>query len=200
MYFHALNQEHFQGSLPLCKTIWNSRLQTSAGRFHPGSRNPLRPKEPLIEVASYLRDIPDGEKHIRDTILHEMIHYYLWWNKKPYGHTKEFRHIMKRVGASRFNPVPKERTVKYWYHCTSCQVKVSARRKLGKVACATCCKKYNRGEFSVHYVLQILDATHVAEEKPEQVLPFEKVLQTLASIRDTIKKAKISSSPFSNLD
>lgn len=209
-HFAQLNHQHFSSAVPLCKLTWNSRLQTSAGRFHPGSHNPLRPREPMIEVASYLLDIPEGEKHIRDTLLHEMIHYYLWWKKRPYGHTKEFHSILKRVGATRFNPVPKVRAVKYWYHCSTCLIKIPVRRKLGNVACATCCKKFNGGYFSAKFLLQIMDASlviseklpskTVVEEKPEDILPFEKVLQTLSSIRETIKKAKILSSPSSNLE
>ena len=150
--FHELNQQHFSSELPLPVLSWNSRLQTTAGRFCPGSRNPLFPRKAQIEVASYLQGIEEGLMHIRDTMLHEMIHYQLWHQKKPYGHTEEFYSIMKRVGAKRYNPVPKMRPVKYWYECLGCKIKVPARRKFGTVACAKCCKKYTGGEFSSKFL------------------------------------------------
>ena len=114
-FFHELNQIHFNGTLPLPELEWNSRLSSTAGRFCPGSRNPLRPRRPKIEIASYLKSLKEGSLHIRDTVLHEMIHYYLWHQGRPCGHTEEFHAIMKKVGAKRWNPVPKDRPIKHWY-------------------------------------------------------------------------------------
>jgi predicted SprT family Zn-dependent metalloprotease len=151
--FRELNEQHFGAALPLPKLLWNSRLRSSAGRFAPGSRNPLRPRAPEIEVASYLQELPDAEMHIRDTLLHEMVHYYLWFGQKPYGHTPEFHKILKRVGARRYNPVPKLSPVKYWYECKNCQKKVPAKRKIRRSACAACCKQWNKGYFSEKFLL-----------------------------------------------
>ena len=132
---------------------WNSRLSSSAGRFCPGSRNPLRPRKPEIEVAAYLKALPDGEIHIRDTMLHEMVHYVLWHRQRPYGHTPEFRRILKNVGARRYNPVPKTRPYKHWYQCLGCKKLVPARRKIAQSACSACCKKYSGGKYSEKFRL-----------------------------------------------
>lgn len=190
--FQELNQIHFSGALPLPALTWNSRLRSSAGRFAPGSRNPLRPRAPEIEMASYLRELPDGDYHIKDTLLHEMVHYYLWHARKPYGHTAEFNAILRRVGARRYNPVPKLSPVKYWYACPHCTVKVPARRKLGPAACAVCCKKFNGGKFSAKFLLRISTQSNgpamqitEAEEKIAVISPAE-IIQRLESLKEMI--------------
>ena len=163
--FDELNRVHFADELPQPSLSWNSRLSSTAGRFVPGRPNPLFYRAPEIEVASYLRDLPDGEMHVRDTVLHEMIHYVLWFRRRPYGHTPEFHQILKRVGAKRFNPVPKVRPVKHWYECPSCRLQIPARRKMGSSACLRCCEKYNRGEFSGKFRLRLLDPSEVKAMK-----------------------------------
>lgn len=152
--FQELNQHHFAGELPPPALRWNARLSSSAGRFCPGSRNPLRPRKPEIEIATYLRDLPDGDLHIRDTMLHEMVHYVLWHRHQPYGHTPEFHRILKRVGARRWNPVPKVRAYKHWYRCPSCAEEFPTRRRLEPgAACAPCCRRWNGGRHSGKFVL-----------------------------------------------
>ncbi len=191
--FSSLNQQHFSGELPLPKLTWNSRLRSSAGRFCPGSRNILKPRAPLIEIASYLQELDDGLLHITDTLLHEMIHYWLWIKHKPYGHTPEFHHIMKRVGARRYNPVPKLSAVKYWYECPRCLHKSPARRRLGSVACLSCCKKWNQGKYHENFRLRIAgaQAPMVAPEQNPATpapLPISEILRRLEDLRNIIKK------------
>ncbi|HEY8280520.1 MAG TPA: SprT-like domain-containing protein [Bdellovibrionota bacterium] len=166
--FHELNHAHFGSALPPPKLSWNSRLSSTAGRFCPGSRIPLRRISAEIEVATYLRDLPDGTIHVRDTVLHEMIHYFLWHQRKPHGHTAEFHDIMKRVGAKRYNTVPQLRPIKHWYECPVCRIEVPARRKLGISACAPCCEKHNRGRYHDRFRLRIRGR---GEKGPETKVP-----------------------------
>jgi predicted SprT family Zn-dependent metalloprotease len=155
--FHELNSAHFAGELPIPMLEWNSRLSSTAGRFCPGSRNILFKREAKIEVASYLRDLADGQDHVRDTVLHEMIHYFLWHRRQPYGHTPEFHQILKRVGAKRFNTVPKFRPVKYWYECPGCLRRIPAKRKMDRYACATCCERFAAGMFKEKFRLRLVE-------------------------------------------
>jgi predicted SprT family Zn-dependent metalloprotease len=163
--FHELNGRHFGTELPLPKLSWNSRLSSTAGRFCPGSRQPLRPRPPHIEVAAYLRDLPDGVQHVRDTMLHEMIHYFLWHRRRPHGHTPEFHQILKRLGAKRYNTVPRERPYKHWYECPECRQGFPARRRLGVSACAKCCERFNHGRYHEKFRLERL-ASPPAERAP----------------------------------
>jgi predicted SprT family Zn-dependent metalloprotease len=162
--FRELNETHFRSELPLPRLSWNPRLSSTAGRFCPGSRNPLRPRVAHIEVAGYLRDLPDGAVHVRDTMLHEMIHYVLWFRRRPHGHTAEFHEILRRVGAKRYNTVPKERAWKHWYECPACGHGFHTRRLLGVSACAKCCERHNRGQYHDRYRL------HRRDPRPELAL------------------------------
>jgi len=155
--FQKINDAHFDSRLPLIELKWNSRLRVSAGRFFPGKRKYLiRPASPpVIEIASYLSEEVNGIDLIEDTLAHEMIHYWLWFDRKPYGHTPEFYFKMKEMGVSRYNPVPRERAHKYIYACPSCEVEFKARRKWKSSACFECCKKYSMGYFDKKFILYV---------------------------------------------
>lgn len=165
--FRELNEQHFGGRLAPPKLSWNERLSSTAGRFSPGSRHPLRPRTPLIEVASYLREIEEGAMHVTDTLLHEMIHYQLWAEGKPYGHTEEFHAIMRRVGAKRYNPVPKTRPYKHWYECPHCRKRVPARRKIGNSACMQCCRNFAGGRYDPRFRLELVMSDGVCLEEEQ---------------------------------
>ena len=155
LIFEKFNREHFAGTLALPVLRWNSRLRTSAGRFMPGGRRFFTAAPPVIEVASYLQDELEAEKLIADTIGHEMIHYWLWVRRRPYGHTDEFWTKMGAMGVSRYNPVPKRRGYKYMYRCGGCEREFPARKRLGTLACADCCKRHSGGRFDRRFKLEL---------------------------------------------
>lgn len=167
--FVELNSLHFGGRLAPPSLAWNPRLSSTAGRFTPGSRNPLRPRAPLIEIAAYLSELADGAMHVSDTMLHEMIHYQLWADGKPYGHTEEFHCIMKRVGAKRYNPVPKTRPFKHWYECPECRKRIPARRKIGNSACMDCCRNFAGGRYDRRFRLELVMSDGVCLEEEFEV-------------------------------
>ena len=149
--FDELNRKYFNDSLKHPLLQWNSRLRSSAGRFIPGTRL----KKPTIEVALYLVDEKDSENLIRDTIGHEMIHMWLWQNKKPYGHTSQFKEKMNEMGVSLYNTVPKISNPKYIYTCPNCSKKYPAIRKWKNIACLNCCKKYSNGKYDTRFSLTL---------------------------------------------
>ncbi len=151
--FQEINVEHFDGFLEAPMLKWNSRLRSSAGRFIPGSRRFFHQAPPCIEVASYLLAETGAEALIRDTMAHEMIHYWLWVRRQPYGHTGEFLRKMRAMGTTRYNPVPKLRTPKYIYRCPACSRDFPARRRLGVLACLDCCKREAGGKFDRRFKL-----------------------------------------------
>lgn len=154
--FDRLNETWFDGFLDAPALRWNSRLRSSAGRFVPGSRRFFREAPPTIEVASYLLEEKEAEKLVRDTLAHEMIHYWLWVRRKPYGHTDEFYEKMHQMGCSRYNPVPRLKPVKYTYQCPSCAREFPARKRLGTLACATCCKQHSNGRYDPRFRLVMM--------------------------------------------
>jgi predicted SprT family Zn-dependent metalloprotease len=161
--FLEINRVYFDGFLDPPLLHWNSRLRSSAGRFIPGSRKFWRAFPPKIEVASYLREEIKATALIYDTVAHEMIHYWLWVRRRPYGHTPEFLIKMKQMGVSRYNPVPRTRPYKYLYQCLSCQKNFPTRKKLGILACAQCCQKHSNGKYDPRFKL-VLNRTLNAGE------------------------------------
>lgn len=168
--FEDLNQTYFSGDLPLIEMTWNSRLRSSAGRFFPGSRKWIRDYPPRIEIASYLLGEAEAEKLIRDTLAHEMIHYWLWHRRRPYGHTAEFHAKLKEVGGPRYNPVPKQRPHKYIYRCPGCTKEFKARRRLKSLACLACCKQHAGGKFDARFKLY-LETEIETSRKPLSTTP-----------------------------
>lgn len=153
--FEEINSRHFDSFLDAPVLRWNSRLRSSAGRFIPGSRKWLQDVPPVIEVASYLLEESNAPHLIRDTMAHEMIHYWLWVRRKPYGHTGEFLQKMREMGVSRYNPVPRVQPYKYVYRCGACSTEFPARRKLGPLACARCCRTHSGGKYDVRFKLAL---------------------------------------------
>jgi predicted SprT family Zn-dependent metalloprotease len=151
--FQRINQGHFDGFLEPPVLRWNSRLRSSAGRFVPGSRRFFSQVPPAIEIASYLLEEPNAEALVADTLAHEMIHYWLWVRRRPYGHTSEFHAKMRLMGVSRYNSVPRQRPARYAYRCPACETEFLARRKLGVLACARCCKAHAGGRYDARFKL-----------------------------------------------
>jgi predicted SprT family Zn-dependent metalloprotease len=171
--FERINRESFDGFLDAPQLVWNSRLRSSAGRFIPGRRTVYFKYPAVIEVASYLREEIQAVDLISDTMAHEMIHYWLWVRRKPYGHTTEFLSKMRAMGVSRYNPVPRKRPYKYLYRCPHCGKDFPAKRKLVALACGDCCKKHTRGLFDERFQLELQQVF-----TPEQGLSFRKSMQS----------------------
>jgi predicted SprT family Zn-dependent metalloprotease len=153
-FFNNINSNHFNGFLDPPLLCWNKRLRASAGRFISGRRFFLGERPPKIEIASYLLNELNSLDLIKDTLAHEMIHYWLWVRRRPYGHTAEFWKKMTAMGVSRYNPVPKLRPYRYLYWCDSCNKKFPARRRLGALACLACCKQYSNGSYDPRFKLK----------------------------------------------
>lgn len=161
--FTEVNCVHFDGFLDPPFLIWNSRLRSSAGRFIPGSRKFIDQYPPKIEIASYLLEEQNSRHLIWDTLAHEMIHYWLWVRRRPYGHTQEFLKKMKHMGVSRYNPVPRSRPFKYLYRCLACQKHFPTRKRIGALACAVCCKQFSQGRYDPRFKLVLFRIIHPGE-------------------------------------
>ena len=148
--FREWNLRAFDGELPVPELRFNPRLKTSAGRFIPDA------DRCVIEVAAYLAEELRAEELIRDTIGHEMIHYWLFHRNQPYGHTPEFHEKMEELGVSRYNPIPRHRPFKHCYGCGSCGQKIFARKRLKTAACAACCNEHSGGRYDSRFKLKLL--------------------------------------------
>lgn len=160
--FAEWNLKSFGGKLPVPELRFNSRLKTTAGRFIPARRNRLGVAiaKPIIEVASYLTTLSNGEELIKDTMGHEMIHYWLWFFRKPYGHTPSFHQKMNEIGVSRYNTAPQHRPFKHCYVCDECGQKILVRKRLPKAACAACCNQHSAGAYHAKFALRLDPVQH----------------------------------------
>ena len=147
--FTEWNLKAFDGELPIPEIRWNPRLRTTAGRFIPSR------KKSIIEVADYLQEEENAELLIRDTMGHEMIHYWLWVMREPYGHNSAFHKKMEELGVSRYNPVPRHRPFKHCYVCDHCTQQIWVRKRLKAAACAACCNEHSSGKYHPQFKLRL---------------------------------------------
>ena len=152
--FQEINATHFDCFLEPPVLRWNARLRSSAGRFVPGSRKPWGgySRPPAIEIAGFVREL-DAE--LKDTIGHEMIHYWLWCRGQPYGHTPEFYRKMKAMGVSRFHTLITGKSPRHVYKCPECAKEFRMKRRIIKkgLACKGCCEKLADGKYHPRFKL-----------------------------------------------
>jgi predicted SprT family Zn-dependent metalloprotease len=88
LLFAQLNYHFFRGEIPAHRIAYNARFRNLAGRIT------YRP--PLIELSPY--HFNDNAAALRETLLHEMIHAWLFARGENPGHTAAFKRKMLEVG------------------------------------------------------------------------------------------------------
>lgn len=101
-WFNEFNERFFENKLPQIelKVIWGSK-NTLGGFRRPERKadDPFKPEECAIVLnCRYF----ESEDDWRNTVLHEMVHYYVFMVYGTYvkSHGKEFKTIAKRINAS----------------------------------------------------------------------------------------------------
>lgn len=133
MLFARFNAEHFDGVLRAYRIEYNKRLRTVTGRIS------YRPA--LIELSLPLMARHPG--HLRETLLHEMVHAWLHAIGLPSGHGRDFKAKMRAVGLTSIYhalPVSRRRSRRrYLLECPRCRIALTRRRYPGsRVSCARC--------------------------------------------------------------
>ena len=122
----------------LHRAYFNGRLKTTGGRYLLRSHN--------IELNKKLYD-HFGEEELRGIILHELCHYHLHIRGMGYKHRdKDFRDLLKKVGAPRFcstieeNQKKRRKQTIHTYICISCEQLYRRKRKMDvrKYCCSKC--------------------------------------------------------------
>lgn len=133
--YAELNEQHFEAKLPPCRLELSRRLVRTAGKIWPRAR--------LIRLSfSYHEQY--GLTELANTLLHEMIHLWLYEQGLPSGHNDRFHQKMNEVGLSdriKALPIP-PRPYRYLYCCPTCLQEVQTRRKINS-SCGKCDKVYN---------------------------------------------------------
>lgn len=105
------------------RICFNSRLQTTGGRYHLSDHhidvNPLMLTE--YDLAT-----------LRAVVLHELCHYHLHLTGRGYQHRDhDFRVLLARVGGRRFAPPTSwgRRASRHHYRCQGCGQLVARQRR-----------------------------------------------------------------------
>ncbi|GAC1558850.1 MAG: hypothetical protein NVS3B17_09080 [Vulcanimicrobiaceae bacterium] len=157
MLFAALNSEHFAGEIPAHKIAYNARFSNLAGR--------ITYKPPTIELS------PKHFEHrpvaLRETLLHEMIHAWLFARGENPGHTAKFKKKMRELGLTSIyhdlgTAVPRrESTKRFILRCDACGLEVLRRKRPpALVSCGRCSRRSYDPRFQIR-VLEILEMRDV---------------------------------------
>ncbi|OGI20453.1 MAG: hypothetical protein A3B68_02920 [Candidatus Melainabacteria bacterium RIFCSPHIGHO2_02_FULL_34_12] len=90
--YDRLNKHYFNGSLPYIRILWTNTFGHGEWFKQFGDFIALPGKKPFIRLSQKLCSDP---KEIARVLYHEMVHFWLYVNKKPWGHTKEFKKKLK---------------------------------------------------------------------------------------------------------
>jgi predicted SprT family Zn-dependent metalloprotease len=151
LLFAQLNYMHFDGEIPTYRIAYNARFSNLAGR--------ITYKPPTIELSpKHLRGKPD---ELRETLLHEMIHAWLYAKGANPGHTAAFKKKMRELGLRSIyhdlgTAKPLHASAKrYILRCEKCTMEVLRKRKPpANVMCARC-----RRSLSVFEVVELREIT-----------------------------------------
>jgi predicted SprT family Zn-dependent metalloprotease len=166
--YHQFNTEYFESTLPPCKLTWSRALTRAAGNIDVRRRE-IKLSVPLLleafhngtlfapeySICGVLCD--NSQTAIREILKHEMIHLWLFERGLPHGHTPEFRAKAREIGQPKTRhsitlPLPKSG---WQYSCAACGDSFARRRRYGRpVACARCCKTFNKGQYDARFKLK----------------------------------------------
>ena len=160
LLFARLNYEFFGGEIPAHRVCYNGRFANMAGR--------ITYKPPLIELSR--RHFEAHPEALRETLLHEMIHGWLYARKMNPGHTAAFKKKMREIGMSSIyhdmgTALPrKESARRFILRCDRCTHEVlRKRRPPPNVSCARC----SRRGYDPRYPLRVLEVVELREVEDE---------------------------------
>jgi predicted SprT family Zn-dependent metalloprotease len=135
LLFAELNNLHFNGEIPAHRIAYNARFGNLAGR--------ITYKPPLIELSP--KHFKDNEEALRETLLHEMIHAWLYARGENPGHTATFKKKMRELGLGSIYhdlgtaPPLNGSEKRYIIRCERCRLETLRKRKPPAHArCARC--------------------------------------------------------------
>lgn len=156
LLFAQLNNEFFGGEIPPHRIVYNARFSNLAGR--------ITYKPPCIELS--VKHFDPRPESIRETLLHEMIHAWLFARGQPAGHTAAFKRKMREIGLSSIyhdmgTVLPrKESRQRFILRCDICRLELlRKRRPSAEVSCGRC----SRRRFDPRFRMRILEVVEVRE-------------------------------------
>lgn len=156
LLFAQLNNECFGGEIPTHRIAYNARFSNLAGR--------ITYKPPLIELSpKHFEKFPEA---LRDTLLHEMIHAWLFARGENPGHTARFKSKMRALGLTSIfhdlgSATPRrESTKRFILRCDACTLEILRKKKPpALVSCGRC----SRRSYDPRYQLRVLEVVETRE-------------------------------------
>src|SRR5215475_15094068 len=148
--FDDVNRTYFDGVIPTPTFLLNTRMASTAGRAWGDKW--------MMEISVPYHEEHGWEDELVDTVKHEAVHLYLACRLRPAGHTREFKTICARIGATRWCKAMPRRRPHYRYrvrceHCGHEGLHGSWRQDL---ACGACCQAHNGGRYTPKFQLTLL--------------------------------------------
>jgi len=160
MLFAMLNNEHFGGEIPTHRIAYNGRFSNLAGR--------ITYKPPLIELSP--KHFERDPAALRDTLLHEMIHAWLFARGENPGHTARFKKKMRELGLRSIyhelgTALPRrESSKRFILRCESCKMELLRKKKPPVyVSCGRCSRRKYDPRYRLR-VFEILETRDVGDE------------------------------------
>ena len=159
MLFAQLNNEYFAGGIPTHRIAYNARFSNLAGR--------TTYKPPTIELSP--RHFEKRPEALRETLLHEMIHAWLFARGENPGHTARFKKKMRELGLTSIyhdmgSASPRrESTKRFILRCETCKMEVLRRKRPpALVSCGRCSRRTYDPRFQIR-VLEIVEMRDVSD-------------------------------------
>jgi len=160
MLFASLNYEHFGGEIPSHRIAYNARFSNLAGR--------ITYKPPLIELSP--KHFERDPAALRETLLHEMIHAWLFARGENPGHTARFKKKMRELGLRSIyhdlgTAVPRrESSKRFILRCDACTMELlRKKRPPAFVSCGRCSRRAYDARYRLR-VFEIVETRDVSEE------------------------------------
>lgn len=156
LLFARLNNEYFGGEIPAHRIAYNGRFSNLAGRI---TYDP-----PKIELSP--RHFERHPEALRDTLLHEMIHAWLFTRGENPGHTARFKKKLRDVGLhsiyhhlGSFAPRG-ESNRRFILRCDRCTLEVLRKRR---PTAAMSCGRCSRRRYDPRYALRVLEIVELRD-------------------------------------
>ncbi len=148
-WFNEFKKEFNKGKplyLPDILTVSN-RMSKSGGYFSYNHKN----KTTSIKISMKHWEA-FGDKEVKDTLKHEMVHFWEWINFRKVGHGKNFLDMAKHVGASRHCSKLPTKMFKHVYVCPNCKYEVGTnKRYIRRHSCYFC----SQGKFNSKFEMNL---------------------------------------------
>jgi predicted SprT family Zn-dependent metalloprotease len=159
LLFAQLNNECFGGEIPAHRIAYSARFSNLAGR--------ITYKPPLIELSR--KHFERSPEALRETLLHEMIHAWLFARGDNPGHTPAFKRKMRALGLHSIHhdlgsALPRrESSKRFILRCGTCTMELlRKRRPPANVSCGRCSGR----RFDPRYVLRVFEVIELREAEP----------------------------------